>query len=127
MEKRLQEVTKPEELEFYSIEPDGQGGKQIHMLGFTYDSGSDNGNGTWRAVEPCGVIVPIAEFIEGVRADEDGGYAYDLMCEAKQYEGDYTEEGIVEYINHFFDGHAANCRLSYGEITEDTPCGDYVC
>ena len=125
--KRLPEVTEPEELEFYSIEDDGKGGKQVHMLGFTYDSESDNGNRTWRAVEPCGVIVPIAEFIEGVKSDEDGGYAYDLMCEAKQYQGDYTEEGIVEYINHFFDGHTANRRLSYGEITMDTPCGDYVC
>lgn len=122
--ERFEGVTEPAELEFYSIEDDGQGGKQVHLLGYTYGS-EDNGDGAWRGLEPCGIIVPLKEFIEGV-ATEDG-YTDRLICEAKQYEGDYTDEGIVDYINHYFNGKPADYRLGYGEITEETPCGNYVC
>lgn len=122
--KRFEGVTEPMELEFYSIEPDGQGGKQVHLLGYTYDSESDDGSGTWRGLELCFVIVPLKEFIENVATEDD--YTDRLTCEAKQYVGDYTDEGIVDYINHYFNGKPADYRLGYGEITEDTPCGNYV-
>ena len=117
-------VTEPAELEFYSIEPDGHGGKQVHLLGYTYDSESDNGDGAWRGLEPCGIIVPLKDFIESVATEDD--YTDRLICEAKQYEGDFTDEGIVDYINHYFDGKPADYRLHYSEITIDTPCGDYI-
>ena len=122
--ERFKGVTEPAELEFYSIEPDGQGGKQVHLLGYTYDSESDNGSGTWRGLEPCGIIVPLKEFIDGVATEDD--YTDRLICEAKQYEGDYTGDGIVDYINHYFNGKPADYRLPYEEITMDTPCGNYV-
>lgn len=116
-------VTEPTELEFYSIEEDGQGGKQVHLLGYTYGS-EDNGDGAWRGLEPCGILVPLDEFIKGVATEDD--YTDRLICEAKQYEGDYTDEGIMDYINHYFDGKPADYRLHYSDITMDTPCGNYV-
>jgi len=116
-------VTEPAELEFYSIE-NGKTGKNIHLMGYTYDSECDNGQGTWRLLEPCFVIVPIAEFIEGVKSSE--GYTDNLISEAKQYIEDMDEQGVVECINEYFNGKPADYRLHYSEITIDTPCGNYV-
>lgn len=121
--KRLPEVTEPEELEFYSIEPDGQGGKQIHVLGFCYN-GEDNGDGPWRNVEYTWFIEPLQEFIDHLNEDEN--YVVNHASELKQYIGDYYDDGIVDIINHYFCGHTANRRLDYSEITIDTPCGDYI-
>ena len=115
-------VTDPEEMEFFSIEDDGQGGKRVHLLGYTFLS-DDNGDGPWRALEPCGLLIPIGEFIDGMANNDD--YAENLIAEAKQYEGDYTDEGMVDYINHYFSHHPAGHYLHYSEVTADTPVGDY--
>lgn len=120
--ERFSPVTEPKELEFYSIEDDRQGGKQVHLLGYTYGS-DDNGSGAWRGLEPCGILIPLEEFVEGVATEDD--YTDRLICESKQYEGDYTDEGIMEYINRYFDGKPADYRLHYSDITVDTPCGNY--
>ena len=121
--KRLPQVTEPKEMEFYSIEPDGQGGKQIHILGYTYAS-DNNTEDYWRVAEGSFMIFPLQEFIDNLKQDED--HVNNLWCDAKQYEGDYTDEQVVDIINHYFNGHTANRRLHYSEITIDTPCGDYV-
>lgn len=123
LEHRLPRVTEPEEMEFYSIEPDGQGGKQIHILGYTYAS-DNNTKDYWRVAEGTFMIFPLQEFIDNLQQDED--YVSNLWCDAKQYEGDYTDEQVVDIINHYFDGRTANRRLHYSEITIDTPCGDYI-
>lgn len=120
----LPRVTEPEEMEFYSIEPDGNGGKQIHVLGYSYTEGIDNGKGPWRLVEYTGFIEPLGELIEHLK--QDGDYVDNHASELNQYIGDFTEEGMVDVINHFFDGRTANRRLHYSEITIDTPCGDYI-
>ena len=44
----------------------------------------------------------------------------------KQYIGDYTDDGIVDIINHYFNGRTAGSVLHYPEITIDTPVGDYM-
>ena len=119
LEHRLPEVSEPEEMEFYSIEPDGKGGKQIHMLGYIYQNDDH-----WTGVEPAFLILPLQEFIDQLAKEED--YTDRLLSEAKLYEGDYDDEGAVDYINHYFDGHTANRRLHYSEITIDTPCGGYI-
>lgn len=121
---RLPEMTEPEEMEFYSIEPDGKGGKRIHVLGYCYN-GEDDGKGEWRNVEYTGFIEPLQEFIEHLKEDED--YVDNTAADLNQYIGDHTDEEMTYIINHYFCGQSANLRLSYGEITEDTPCGDYVC
>lgn len=116
---RLPKVTEPEAMEFYSIEPDGKGGKQIHMLGYIYQNDDH-----WTGVEPAFLILPLQKFIDQLAKEED--YTDRLLSEAKLYEGNYDDEGAVDYINHYFDGHTANRRLHYSEITIDTPCGDYI-
>lgn len=121
---RLPRVTEPEEMEFYSIEPDGQGGKQIHVWGYCYTEGDDQGEGPWRNVEYTGFIEPLQEFIDHLRENEN--YVDDTAADVKQYIGDYTDDGMVDVINHYFCGHTANRRLHYSEITIDTPCGDYI-
>lgn len=120
--KPFRAVKEPMELEFFSIEDDGQDGKQVHLLGYTYLS-DDNGEGPWRGMEPCGLLIPIEEFVQGMA--EDGDYADNLIAEAKQYEGDYTDEGMVDYINHYFSHHPAGHYLHYSEVTADTPVGYY--
>ena len=115
---RLPKVTEPEAMEFYSIEPDGQGGKQIHVWGYCYTEGP------WRNVEYTGFIEPLQEFIDHLKQNEN--YVDDTAADVKQYIGDYTDEGMADIINHYFCGHTANRRLHYSEITIDTPCGDYI-
>lgn len=124
LERRLPEVSEPEETEFYSIEPDGKGGKRIHVFGYCYCNGEDNGEGPWRNLEYTGFIEPLQEFIEHLKQDED--YVDNTAAELNQYIGDYTDEGMADVINHYFDGRTANRRLHYSEITIDTPCGDYI-
>lgn len=121
---RLPQVTEPKEMEFFSIEDDGHGGKQIHILGYCYTEGEDNGDGPWRNVEYTWFIEPLQEFIEHLKQDED--YVDNHASELTQYIGDHTDEEIVDIINHYFCGHTANAVLHYSDITIDTPCGDYV-
>lgn len=116
---RLAEVTEPEEMEFYSIEPDGKGGKQIHVLGYCYHEGY------WHNVEYTGFIEPLKEFIDHLKADED--YVDNHAAELTQYVDEYNDGEMKDIINEYFNGHTADRRLAYSEITIDTPCGDYVC
>lgn len=120
---RLPQVTEPKEMEFFSIEDDGKGGKQIHILGYTYASDNDTED-YWRVAEGTFIIIPLQEFIDNLKQNED--YVSDLWCDAKQYEGDHTDEQVVDIINHYFNGETANDVLHYSEITIDTPCGDYM-
>lgn len=122
---RLPEETDAKEYEFYSIEPDGKGGKQIHVLGYCYHEGC------WHNVEYTGFIEPLQEFIEHLKefselyADEN--YVDNRASELQQYQGEYNDGEMRDIINQYFDGHTADAKLSYSEITIDTPCGDYVC
>lgn len=120
---RLPEVTEPEELDFYSVEPDGLGGKQIHIFG-SCTCCEDMGEGAWRNEEYTGFIEPLSGFIEHMKQDED--YVGNKAAELNQYVGDYNDEGMADVINHYFDGHTADRRLAYAEITMDTPCGNYI-
>lgn len=121
--EKFNKVTDPKELEFFSIDPDGNGGKEIHIGGYIYASDIDEGEGYWRNVEFTFCIIPLDEFIKNVKEDED--YIGILESEIKQYIVDCTEEEVVEYINNYFNGKPADYTLTYEEITEDTPCGNY--
>lgn len=116
---RMAEVTEPQEMEFYSIEPDGKGGKQIHVLGYCYHEGC------WHNVEYTGFIEPLQEFIDHLKEGED--YVDNRASGLTQYVGDYNDGEMTDIINDYFNGHTADRRLAYSEITIDTPCGDYVC
>ena len=120
---RLPEVTEPEEADFYSVEPDGQGGRQIHIFGFCTCC-EDMGEGAWRNVEYTGFIEPLSEFIEHLKQDED--YVDNKALELNEYVGEYNDEEMADIINHYFNGHTADRRLAYAEITMDTPCGNYI-
>ena len=121
--KKFNKVTEPMELELYSIEPDGRGGKQIHVLGYLYTEGKDYGEGVWRNVEFTFFIEPLEDFIRHYAENED--YVTNHAADLNQYIEDCTDEEVVEIINHYFDGHPADYCLHYSEITMDTPCGDY--
>ena len=121
--EKFNKVTEPKELEFFSIEEDHNGNKQIHIMGYMYCSDTDEGEGYWRNVEFTFCIIPLDEFIKNIREDEN--YLDRIESEIKQYMGDCTDEEIVEMINHYYDGNPAEYDMHYDEITMDTPCGDY--
>ena len=121
--EKFKKVSEPKALEFYSIDPDGKGGKEIHIMGYMYESDTDEGEGYWRNVEFTFCIIPLDEFIKNY--NEDDGYIDHIESEIKQYMGDHTDEEIVKMINNYFNGHPAEYDLHFGEITMDTPCGDY--
>lgn len=121
--EKFNRVTEPVELEFFSIEDDGRGGKQIHVLGYLYTNGDDNGEGEWRNVEYTFFIEPLEDFIRHYA--ETDSYVDDMAGELKQYIGYDTDQEVVEIINSYFNGHPADYTLHYSEITMDTPCGGY--
>lgn len=123
-------VTKPFEGDFYTIY-EKYGVKYIHINGYVFKSDStefiteDNPDGVyWASVECCWFIFPLAEFIANLKGNED--FVDDTYCELKQYQDDLTEKEMTDTINHYFDGHGADAYLSFGELTMDTPCGDYI-
>lgn len=118
--KEYSKLVEPKELEFFSIEDDGKGGKQIHISEYTY-----RGDVNWKGIEVCWFIEPLSDFIQHVSENED--YVNEMLCEFKQYENDYDESMIVEICNTYFDGKEPDYYLDYTEINEDTPCGNYVC
>ena len=121
--EKFNKVTKAKEIEFFSIEPDGKGGKQIHIGGYVYPSDTYDGEGYWRNVEFSFCIIPLDEFIKKLEEDDD--YIDTIESEVKQYIGDCTDDEVVDIINNYFNGKPADYILYYGEITMDTPCGNY--
>ena len=116
--KKYSKVTSAKELDFFSIESDGKGGKQIHILGYTYYGDE------WHNIEVCWFIEPLTEFIAHVKDNEN--YVGEQLSEYKQYESDNTEEEIVTICNEYYDGKEPDYYLDFTEINEDTPCGNYV-
>ena len=118
--KRFEVATEPKELNFYSIDESNDGGKEIHISGYTY-----KGDDHWECTDVCWFIEPLAEFIQHVKENEN--YVDEQMSEYKQYIKDCTAEELTDIINHYFNGERADYYLPFGEITLDTPCGNYVC
>ena len=75
-------------------------------------------------MECCGFYEPLNEFVQHLKDNEN--YVDDTYCECKQYQGDYDADGIVDVINTYFNGNPADNYLGFSEVTEDTPCGNYV-
>ena len=116
--RKFKEVSVPKEFDFYAIEADELGQKQISLLGYTYKG--DN----WKTIDVRGVCLPLSEFVEGMKGHED--YVQSLLEWSKEYEHDVTDEECVKAINHFFDGYPARYRLKFEDVTIDTPFGNYV-
>lgn len=130
--------TKPEEVDFFSIYT-RDGVKYIHLWGYTYESSSnefvteDNPDGIyWANMEACGIEIPLQEYLDEEYNNDD------LYEEASQYQGDYDEGGMVATMNHYYNDivfsvdypakneGAPDAFLDFGELTMDTPDGDYV-
>ena len=69
--EKFNKVTEPQELEFFSIEEDYTGKKQIHIMGYLYVSDTDEGEGYWRNVEFTFCIIPLKECIRSLQEDDD--------------------------------------------------------
>lgn len=128
--QKFEPVTKPFEGDFYSIY-EQKGVKYIHINGYTYESSSldcvtpDNPDGIyWASLEVCWFLEPLSEFIQNLRFNYN--YVDDTYCELKQYQGDFTPEEMVNVINGYFNGEGADAYLHFEELTEDTPCGNYI-
>jgi hypothetical protein len=125
-------ITKPVSVDFFTICEVG-GKKCIHIPGYTYESDE-----YWANMEACGIVLPLSEFLTEAKSRESVlEYVDELYQEANQYQGDYTAEGIVEVINHYYrdivfsvDGDngegTPNAYLDFAELTMDTPYGEYV-
>ena len=139
-------LTTPTEADFFSIST-RNGVKYIHFHGYTYKSDSNewvsesNPNGIyWANLEVCGAEMPLADFLAEKRYHPSVClYVDELYEQAKQYQGDYDEAGIVDVINHYYrdivfsvDESAKNdgmpdAWLGFAEVTMDTPDGNYIC
>lgn len=114
-------VSKPFYGDFYSItEMDGI--KYLHVFGYFYD-----GDG-WQLNEVGRFYLPLSEFVREMNTYEDKWDYIDEWYEGcPQYLKEYdTEEECVKDINTFFDGKPADAYLFLTELTEDTPCGNYI-
>lgn len=115
---KFEKVSEPIELDFYSIEMNDDGEKQIHISGFT-EKGDE-----WRCIDVCWFIEPLEKFIKHVSELKD--YVEIKYATHTQYQDNLTEDETVQTINEYFSGNPADYILSFSEITMDTPCGNYV-
>ena len=139
-------LTTPTEADFFSIYT-RDGIKYIHFHGYTYKSDSNewvsesNPYGIyWANLEVCGAEMPLADFLAEKR-NRPVCFLYvdELYEQAKQYQGDYDEAGIVELINHYYrdivfsvdypvkNEGMPDAWLGFAEVTMDTPDGNYIC
>ena len=110
-------LEKAMECELYNIFTDDDGNRFVHLLAYIWEYEGES----WRITEGTGMIIPIEEFIDEVKKDEEGEYINLLWENTTQYEQeDLTEEDIIDYIDE------VNDFLNYDEITIDTPDGDYL-
>lgn len=129
--KPFEPISNPMEVEFFSILTDDEGKRFIHLHGYTYDTGE-----YWANMEACGIVIPLHEFISEYKR---GGVKYvnQLYEEASQYQGDNSDDEIVEVINHYYrdvvfsiprepgDGHP-DAWLPLEEVAENTKDGQYI-
>lgn len=104
------ETDEPEHLDCYAyhVETDRNGKKQIHIDGYCYWNDE-----CYQCVQACGCYISVDEL------NGDSEKAYDAFDNAKQYEGDMTEEDVREYYKD-----ATELRME--KVTQDTPDGWYV-
>lgn len=108
----------PFEGDFYSIETvDGK--KQIHIFGTLWKSDDE-----WRHSEYIFLIVPLDEFIEKY-SSEGKEFIDSLMSDAKTGINELTQRQAEDTICGYFNGKHPEGRLQYGDITMDTPDGNY--
>ncbi len=144
--KKFTTITKPIEVDFFSIYTRNDGVKCIHLWGYTYKSDSnefitpDNPDGIyWANMEACGLEIPLEEFVGELQKNDSLDFIDELYYEpCKQYQGDYDADGMAVTINHYYndivfsvDYPAKNegrpdAYLDFSEVTMDTPDGDYL-
>lgn len=102
--------------EFYSIEMNPvTKEKTIHIWGYIYHSGVDEEK-PYRNLEYTGFIVPLKEFLSL-------DYDYDSMQETRNsYVSELTEIDAIKCLGTY----RKSLPLPFEQITEDTPCGEYV-
>ena len=116
--EKFEKVTTPVELDFYSIF-EKEGVKYIHIFGYSYKSDT-----YWANMECCWFIEKLADFIKHLK--ENDQYVDDTYCDVSQYQSDKNDAEMADTINTYFDGKPADYYLPFEEITEETPCGNYV-
>lgn len=121
--KPVRSLEQVKDRDFFSI-IDDNGEKSIHIHGYVWESDND-GDADWRKTDYTFCIVPLPEFIR--RYAEQGGEYIDLLAmETKQYEDDITSGEALSCFNNYYESMDPVEELSYGDITVDTPYGDYV-
>lgn len=121
---KIKDVDRILDCDFYSVEEDSHGNKEVHVSGYFFTNGesvTDNPDEIFRSVEYTGYIVPLAEFLTLIQNDE----VDEKASEYKQYWGDLTKEAVKDSVLHYFNGKPGN-PLPYSELSLDTPCGDYI-
>ena len=106
-------ITMTGECEFFSIH-DGY----VHITGYLWNDCEPD----WKLTEFTFCLVPVREFIENY-AERGMDYVNELEQDVKQYEqrGLSLESALNIYIN--YADHML--KLDYGQITENTPEGNY--
>lgn len=105
---------------FYSVELDENGKKRVHLFGNIYDN--DDGTDTnYRVGEWKFLYQTIEDVVLMADTDTFGEWANNETFDALD---DITEEEAIETANEYFSG-SSGTELYMGDLTEDTPCGDY--
>lgn len=107
---------------FYSIEKDNNGNKIIHMSGELYWNDSDESKTDYRLDEYRWLYITINELKTLIEKNK----FLEFMCEKVDCSCNATESEAKEFCNSYFDGNSGE-KLSFENITENTPCGDYWC
>ena len=106
--------------DYYQIYNGLDGEKRIHIVGYFYNEGDDNGKGSARELSYCGFALSLKEFL-------DKSFDYDTyQSDLKQYINDMTPDTAEAMMKYYFGVREEITPLPYEKLTLNTPVGYYV-
>lgn len=115
--KKIKPITKPQDVQFFSIIM-ADGMKCIHFRGSIEQDVDEE----WSQFGD-GFIMSLNSFLYNLSKDFD--FLFDCFGAGVEPEM-IKEEDVVDRINSFYPG-GADGYLDITKITQETPCGNYIC
>ena len=105
---------------FYSVETDGYGNKDVHMLGNVYRNDTDTTETDYRFAEWKFLYLTFKELKKAI----DGRWLFGHLCNNVKYLDDITEDEALDICGGYFCGESGN-HLPVSCVSEETPSGNY--
>lgn len=105
---------------FYSVNMDRNKKKVVHLFGNVYFNDTDETDQNYRCAEWTGLFFELGEALRMIQND----LFFDFINERVNYLTDISESEAIQTFKVYFAGKSGT-ELSFRNLTQDTPCGDY--